>query len=99
VLTIHDDAGEVEDRTHGLRFGESVEEHWQIAPADPLSARAKIIWEQRLSRGDWSVRTRAETQMTGTATELRMTARLTAWEGEMQVFDRVWDDSVPRRFV
>lgn len=99
LLTIRDDTGEVEDRAHGLRFGESVEERWQIAPDDPLSATATIIWEQRLSRGNWSVRTRAETAMTGTATALRMTARLTAWEGDVQVFHRVWDDSVPRGFI
>jgi hypothetical protein len=37
--------------------------------------------------------------MTATATHLRMQARLTAWEGGTKVFERQWDDEVPRRFV
>jgi hypothetical protein len=37
--------------------------------------------------------------MTCSATELRMTAKLTAWEGDRVIFERDWDDSVARRFV
>jgi hypothetical protein len=37
--------------------------------------------------------------MTGTATHLRMQATLTAWEGDEVVFERRWDEEVPRRFV
>jgi hypothetical protein len=37
--------------------------------------------------------------MTGTATHLRHRAVLRAWEGEALVFERVWDEEVPRRFV
>jgi hypothetical protein len=57
------------------------------------------VWEQRLSRGDWAVRTKAEAEMTATATHLRMQATLRAWEGDVLVFERAWDDTVPRRFV
>jgi uncharacterized protein len=74
-------------------------ERWEIRPDDPLSARAVHVWEQRLSRGGWSVRTRAEAEMTGTAAHLRHRAVLRAWEGEALVFERVWDEEVPRRFV
>ncbi len=44
-------------------------------------------------------RTRAETEMTGTATTLRMVAKLTAWEGDAVVFESSFDDEVARRFV
>lgn len=98
TLTIRDDTGDTIE-PHGLTHGETVEEIWEIVPDDPLSARATIRWEQRLSRGDWRVRTLVETMMTGTEAQLRMTARLTAWEGEAQVFQRDWDEVVPRRFV
>jgi hypothetical protein len=74
-------------------------ERWEIRPDDPQTARAVHVWEQRLSRGDWSVRTRAEAEMTGNATDFRMIARLQAWEGEVLVFERNWDDRVSRRFV
>jgi hypothetical protein len=74
-------------------------ELWDIHPDDPLSARAVHTWEQRLSRGDWAVRTCAHAEMTGTATHLHMKATLTAWEGDQVIFTRDFDDKVPRRFV
>ena len=99
ALVVQDDLGDAENLTHGLCTGESMTERWEIHPDDPLTAFARHTWEQRLSRGDWSVRTVAEAEMTGTATHLRMTATLRAWEGEALIFERTWDDSVPRRFV
>jgi putative CocE/NonD family hydrolase len=99
ALVIEDDGGDVENLTHGLCTGETSAERWEIRSGDPLSARGVIRWEQRLSRGEWSVRTVAETEMTATRTGLRMVARLTAWEGETQVFQRNWDETVPRDFV
>lgn len=99
ALVVETDEGAFENLSHGLVTDETLTERWEVRPDDPLSARATHVWEQRRSRGDWSVRTRAEAEMTATATHLRMTARLTAWEGEAQVFDRVWDDEVLRRFV
>lgn len=99
ALVVEDDLGDAENLTHGLCSGETMSERWEIRPDDPLSARAVHVWEQRLSRGDWSVRTRAEAEMTGTADTLRMTAVLRAWEGDALVFERHWDDSVARRHV
>ena len=98
ALIIEEDGGEVENLDHGLCTSEVMTERWEIG-ADPLSARAVHVWEQHLGRGDWRVRTRAEAVMTGTATHLRMTARLTAWEGDRMVFERDYDDEVQRRFV
>ena len=99
ALVVEDDLGDAENLTHGLCTGETMSERWEICPADPLSARAVHVWEQRLSRGDWSVRTRAEAEMTGTGDELRMKAVLRAWEGDNLVFERDWDHRVTRRFV
>ncbi|AWD21492.1 CocE/NonD family hydrolase [Fuscovulum blasticum] len=99
ALVVEEDSGDVENLTHGLCSGETMTERWEIAPDDPLSARAVHVWEQRLSRGDWRIKTRAEATMTGTATHLRMQARLTAWEADRQIFLREWDEEVPRHFV
>ena len=99
ALVVEDDLGDAENLTHGLCSGETMSERWEIRPDDPQSARAVHVWEQRLSRGAWSVRTKAEAEMTGTATDLRMTAVLQAWEGDALVFERRWDERVARRFV
>lgn len=99
ALVVEDDLGDVENLTTGLCTGETMSELWEIAPDDPTSARAVHVWEQRLSRGDWSVRTRAEAEMTCDAETLRMVARLTAWEGDRVILQRDWDERVERRFV
>ncbi|MFN5999457.1 MAG: CocE/NonD family hydrolase [Paracoccaceae bacterium] len=99
TLVVEEDGGDRENLTHGLVSGESLTERWEIHPDDPLSARATHVWEQRLSRGSWAVRTEASAEMTATATHLRMQARLTAWEGEVVVFERHWDEEVERQFV
>jgi putative CocE/NonD family hydrolase len=98
-LIVEDDLGDVENLAHGLCTGETMTERWEITPDDPLSARAVHTWEQRLSRGDWSVRTRVEAEMTGSPDDLRLKARLVAWEGDAVVFEREWDDEVQRRFI
>ncbi len=99
ALVVEEDAGDTENLTHGLVSGDSLTERWEVHPSDPLSARAVHVWEQRLSRGDWSVRTHAHAEMTATATHLHLKARLTAWDGAVQVFDRSYDEAVERRFV
>lgn len=98
VLTIVEDTGDTRE-PHGLTHGERMTERWEIAPDDPLSARATITWDQRLSRDGWSVQTLAETEMTGNATHLRMTARVTAWEEAEMVFEREETVEVPRDWV
>ena len=74
-------------------------ERWEIHPDDPLSARAVQQWEQRLSRGNWAVRTTAWAEMRATPTHLVTRATLTAWEGDSKIFERSFEDAVPRRFV
>jgi putative CocE/NonD family hydrolase len=99
TLTVAEDTGDRADAVHGLVTGAAMTERWSIRPDDPLSARVEIVWEQRLSRGDWQVRTRAETVMDGDARALAIRSRLTAREGEAVVFDRSDDERVPRKFL
>ncbi len=99
TLLIEDDQGDVLHLSHGLCSGETVSERWEIHPDDPLSARVVHHWAQRLSRGDWQVRIQSQSEMTCTAMGLRMTARVTAYEGDALVFSRDYDETVARRFV
>ncbi|MEZ5888238.1 MAG: CocE/NonD family hydrolase [Paracoccaceae bacterium] len=96
ALVVEDDGGERENLDHGLISGETMSERWEIDPVDPLTARATIRWEQRLQRGDWQVRTEATGEMSATTDTLVTKARLTAWEGEAIVFQRDYEDRVPR---
>ncbi len=98
-LVIHDDVGDVEDLSHGLRTGQTTSELWQVRPDDPLSARAVHTWEQRLARNEWRVRTEVWAEMTATASHLHMKARLRAFEGDALVFENSFHDEVVRHFV
>ena len=98
-LVISDDLGDDENAAHGLQTGSTMSELWEIHPDDPLSARAVHTWEQRLSRGDWRVRTEAWAEMTASPSHLQLKARLRAFEGDELVFDRSYEENVERQFV
>jgi len=98
-LIVEEDTGDTENLDHGLVSGETMREVWRIHPDDPLSARVEITYEQRLSRGDWSVRTRAEARLESAPDALRHSARLEAWEGETRAFTREYFDNTQRDHV
>ncbi|NUB45111.1 CocE/NonD family hydrolase [Fertoebacter nigrum] len=99
ALVVEDEGGDTENLAHGLITGDTMAERWQVHPDDPLAARAEIRWEQRLSRGDWAVRTLATAAMWSDATHLHMEARLEAFEGDNVVFARNYAEKVPRDFI
>ncbi|SEN73779.1 hypothetical protein SAMN04488103_10788 [Gemmobacter aquatilis] len=99
ALIVEEDTGDAENLTHGLITGETLREVWSIHPDDPLSARVEISYEQRLARGDWSVRSLATCQMSAAAQNLQMDAQLQAWEGAAQVFSRQFHAPVKRDHI
>ncbi|HEU0221362.1 MAG TPA: CocE/NonD family hydrolase [Paracoccaceae bacterium] len=99
TLHLEDDFGAVRDLEHGLESGSRVRESWTIHPDDPLSARGEARWEQTHGRGGWQVRTEAVTEMTADAQTFTITGRVTAWEGERIVFERAYEERLPRGFL
>ncbi len=99
TLVVEDDNGLVENLVHGLITGERMSERWSISPDDPLSAQAHLTFGQSLSRGKWAVRTTGWARMTATADALNLTAHVEAWDGETKVFERDWNEDVPRSHV
>ncbi len=98
-LAIADDFGEVRDLDHGLVSGGTAEESWTIDPDDPLSAHGTTRWTQTLSRDGWSVSTETLTEMTSDATSFHLRGRIVAREGSRVVFERDFDETVPRGFI
>ena len=99
TMTIETAEPKVENLDHGLITAESLSEKWTIHPDDPLSARVEIVWEQELSRGDWSVRTVAKSEMYAEMSDLYMNATLEAYEGTTKVFSKEFNESVARQFL
>jgi predicted acyl esterase len=80
---------DVDYDTHGdLRFS--------IQADDPLSAEQSIDLHTSMGREGWRIRTRAQTVIRCTADAFLIEARLEAWEGEQQVFERRWDHRIGR---
>ncbi|MDT8854073.1 CocE/NonD family hydrolase [Paracoccaceae bacterium Fryx2] len=96
ALVVEDQGDVVENLDHGLVTCERMEERWSVHPDDPLSASGVCLWGQRLSRGDWSVRTEARAEMHATAESFHFVAELEAWEGGNLVFARTFEEQVPR---
>ncbi|RWO60265.1 CocE/NonD family hydrolase [Mesorhizobium sp.] len=96
TLSIVDDFGEVRDLEHGLANGSVARETWAIHPDNPLSASGKTHWTQTLSRNGWSVRTETSAEMRSDAQNFIISARIEAYEGEELVFERNFEEKIPR---
>ena len=99
TLSIIDDFGEVRDLAHGLANGSIARETWTIHPDDPLSASGKTHWTQTLSRNGWSVRTETFAEMRSDAQNFIVSARIEAYEGETLVFERDFEEKIPRALL
>jgi len=95
-LIIEGDHGEMENTDHGLRNASHMREVWTIDQRDISKARADIIWERSMARGDFSVRTKIETTMHSDADSYYVRARLKAFEQGQCIFDREFFDSIDR---
>jgi uncharacterized protein len=96
TLEIVDDFGKHRNLEHGLVSGSIGRERYAIHPDNPLSAHATTHWTQELERQNWHVRTEAMSEMTASATEFRLKARIEAWEGDKLVFEKELDETIPR---
>jgi hypothetical protein len=99
TLRTVDDDGLRRITAHGLEIGSRVVESFTITPEDPLSARAEAAWTYRVGRGPWQTRTEGRTVMWSDRDNFHLEARLEAFEGEMLVFEKTWDETIPRDLV
>lgn len=99
VTLIVNDFGAGRDLEHGLRAGSATTERWRIHPDDPTSARVDIEWEQTGGRGDWDWCTRSVTTLRCDRDAFRVTATLVAIENGATLFERRWEEAIPREFV
>ena len=92
-----EDSGEIEVPDHGMRMHHSHDERWTIAADDPLSYIAQSRYISRMSRGDWAIRTEAESEMRCDAENFYIKATLRAYEGDELLHERHWDEiAIPR---
>ena len=94
---IHEDTGLFEHPDTGLSTRQLREEIWSITPGDPLSMTGISTWTCDMRRPDWFVRTVATAKIACTASDWIISAVVTAYEGDVQVFEKVFAEMrIPR---
>ena len=95
-----DDTGEIEVPGHGMCTRHRHDEHWTIAADDPLSHRSLSRYICWMHRGDWSIRTEAESELRCDADNFYIKATVRAYEGDELVNQRDWDEiTIPRDHI
>ena len=98
-LDVIDDDGWSRIEELDLDVRRDVREWYTTKGLDVTSAEGGAISELELARGDWHVRTRTRTHLTCTADAFILRAELDAYEGDVRVFSRSWDERIPRHLV
>ena len=93
---IHEDTGLHEHPGTGLATRQIREELWSIEPDDPLSMTGTSTWTCYMQRPGWSVRTVSTSRIACTARDWLISASVTAYEGEKQVFRKTFEKVIPR---
>jgi putative CocE/NonD family hydrolase len=71
-------------------------ERYTIVDDDPLAATAEVTWTWEFERDDWRIRTETRTHVSCTKRDFIIRARIEAYEGESRVFERDFEERVPR---
>ena len=95
-ITAFDDMGETRNPHNGMESGATVRQIFSVHPDEPLSARTETEWEYTLGRGDWRTRVQSQNVMTADANEFRLFRKVSAYEGNVLVLEKTWDQTVPR---
>jgi putative CocE/NonD family hydrolase len=96
---ITEDTGLSEHPGTGLSSRQLREEIWTQHPDNPLSSRGISTWTCDMSRPGWFVRTVSTARISCTATDWIISAEITAFEGERQVFTKTYEKSVKREWM
>ena len=76
-----------------------MKENWSIHPGDPLSAKVVSHWQQTGGREGAMWRTEVEAEMWCNVDTFFFTAKLMAFDNEIEVFKRDYSDQVARDLV
>ncbi len=96
---IYEDTGLFEHPDTGLSTRQLRDEVWSIAEGDPLSMSGVSTWTCDMARPGWFVRTICVASIACTQTEWVISAQVKAFEGETQIFEKVFGKAIARDFM
>lgn len=85
--------------TIDLQVSDYNEERYCIRNDLTDTLRGETLWKKTLKRGDWEIHTDAKTILTSDKENFYIHATLDAWEGEIRVFSKNWQEKIPRDHV
>lgn len=94
---IQDFSDEGQRKVGDIAFGSWNKNLWFIGN-DPLSARNQCQWELTLAKDNWDIKLLTDSTMEATATDFILYNKLEAFEGKDKVFEKEWNDVIPRNF-
>jgi hypothetical protein len=95
-IEISDDLGRQIDDANGLESDSHARHSYWIKADEPLSARTEGAWTFEFQRGNWQVCTQTLTRMSSSASSFRLEGYLRAFEGDQLLFEKKWDEEIPR---
>jgi hypothetical protein len=105
VYTMESDGGELQGaalaqlEAIGLEVGHRLVRRHRIVEHDPLTAQSEFRQRTQLRRGGWSIRVESVTALACDAERFHFTGRLDAYENDVPVFSRTWDEFIPRKLL
>ncbi|HEV2550111.1 MAG TPA: CocE/NonD family hydrolase [Stellaceae bacterium] len=91
-----DGAGLVHFDEISLKAGFAFAQSYRIGESDPLSAGAQIAAHATLRRERWTPELLSVVELRATKEDFIVTARLTASDGDGEIFTRTWNETIPR---
>ena len=83
----------------GVAFGRDVEETYSFRNNRSDTLRGEVLQTRSFERPGWQVRTVTHTVLTSTVDAFQIRATLDAYEGDVRVFAKSWDERIPRDLV
>ncbi|MER2089429.1 MAG: hypothetical protein ABS920_06810 [Sporosarcina sp.] len=84
---------------NGVEYGSTNRNVYTIEEGNPLSAKVQCDWTLTVGRGEWQTSLASVSLMTADEDHFYLTNHLIAYEGEKEVFNKIWKTAVPRDFV
>jgi len=84
---------------NGVEYGSTNRNVYTIEEGIPLSAKVQCDWTLTVGRGEWQTSLASVSLMTADEDHFYLTNHLIAYEGEKEVFNKIWKTAVPRDFV
>lgn len=82
-----------------MAFSRRVQERYTYSNDNYDTVRGEAVQRRLFERGDWRILTVTRTVLTSTRTHFLIRATLDAYEGDVRVFAKSWDEAIPRDLV